>query len=192
VAQPGRALASGARGRRFKSGRPDWRASSGGPPSFGGVVLIGKAPHSKCGAGNRMGVRVPPPPLCHVDIVSAGYGHKTRPGKHLRLPGLCRFVALSWLDLTSYRTILSHRVTRPSAGYRSTNPVKAPLGTMLQTAGGGATPHGRLHCVGWVTERIAACVYRKQRQTRGPSHEISRGDARRVGAPAGSRHSSCV
>ena len=53
VAQSGRALRSGRRGPRFESGRPD----------LGGVVLTGKAPHSKCGARKRMGVRVPPPPL---------------------------------------------------------------------------------------------------------------------------------
>ena len=29
----------------------------------GGVVLIGKAPHSKCGVRKHLGVRVPPPPL---------------------------------------------------------------------------------------------------------------------------------
>lgn len=33
------------------------------PP--GGVVLTGKAPHSKCGGRKPLGVRVPPPPLQH-------------------------------------------------------------------------------------------------------------------------------
>ena len=32
-------------------------------PDTGGVVLIGKAPHSKCGVRKHLGVRVPPPPL---------------------------------------------------------------------------------------------------------------------------------
>ena len=32
-------------------------------PPNGGVVLTGKAPHSKCGVRKHMGVRVPPPPL---------------------------------------------------------------------------------------------------------------------------------
>ena len=33
------------------------------PDPIGGVVLTGKAPHSKCGVRKHLGVRVPPPPL---------------------------------------------------------------------------------------------------------------------------------
>ena len=35
-----------------------------------GVVLIGKAPHSKCGVRKHMGVRVPPPPLMGLPLLS--------------------------------------------------------------------------------------------------------------------------
>jgi hypothetical protein len=66
VAQPGRALRSGRRGRWFKSSLPDWWALTAECPSRevrqGGVALTGKAPHSKCGGRKPMGVRVPPPP----------------------------------------------------------------------------------------------------------------------------------
>jgi hypothetical protein len=80
VAQPGRALRSGRRGRWFKSSLPDWKMEAGGGvrprwrrlargeprpvrPTPGGVVLTGKAPHSKCGGRKPMGVRIPPPPF---------------------------------------------------------------------------------------------------------------------------------
>ena len=51
--------------------------------SRGGVVLTGKAPHSKCGAGNRLGVRVPPPPLC-CDATIYGLSVLTDRGAVLR------------------------------------------------------------------------------------------------------------
>ena len=70
VAQSGRALRSGRRGPRFKSGRPDfdsrWRGFRPRADRPGFVrrrSLIGKAPHSKCGGRKPLGVRVPPPPL---------------------------------------------------------------------------------------------------------------------------------
>jgi hypothetical protein len=46
------------------------------PPS-GGVALIGKAPHSKCGGRKPMGVRVPPPPLL-LDNVKRFVGQCSR------------------------------------------------------------------------------------------------------------------
>src|SRR5690606_36071031 len=85
VAQPGRALRSGRRGRWFKSSLPDFDSLGTSPTNerddlddesqgrdadralrpldSGGVVLTGKAPHSKCGGRKPLGVRVPPPPL---------------------------------------------------------------------------------------------------------------------------------
>lgn len=35
-------------------------------PTPGGVVLTGKAPHSKCGGRKPMGVRIPPPPFAET------------------------------------------------------------------------------------------------------------------------------
>ena len=70
VAQSGRALRSGRRGPRFKSGRPDFdsrlrgfRPQADRPGFVRRRSLIGKAPHSKCGGRKPLGVRVPPPPL---------------------------------------------------------------------------------------------------------------------------------
>ena len=77
VAQFGRALRSGRRGPRFKSGRPDFDCD------VWSRRIIGIAPVSKTGAREGVWVRIPPAPLCALQVIDLGgfsysKGHQDR------------------------------------------------------------------------------------------------------------------